>query len=125
MNKVCLTGYIANDIELKRTETGISAVSFSIAVKRPKKRDTTDFITVVCWRQTAEFVSRNFAKGNGIEVEGVLTMRKWTDKNGNNRVVAEVVADEVGFGKGSKELSETDSTSYSNEEPGKDDDFPF
>lgn len=104
MNKVFLTGYIASEIELKSTSQGTSVVTFQLAVKRPRtKNDVTDFIAIVCWRSTAEFISKYFRKGSGIEVSGVLTVRKWEDKNGNNRYSTEVVADEVDFGKKQKD----------------------
>lgn len=133
MNKVFLTGYIASEIELKSTSQGTSVVTFQLAVKRPRtKNDVTDFITVVCWKSTAEFVSRYFRRGSGIEVSGVLTVRKWQDKNGNNRYSTEVVADEVDFGKKSKEDKPQDHEtqqyappSESFEEIGDDDDLPF
>ena len=104
MNKAYLSGYIASDVELKTTSQGTSVVTFQLAVKRPKtKEDISDFITIVCWRNTAEFVSKYFHKGSGIEVSGTLTVRKWQDVNCNNRYSTEVVADEVDFGKKSKE----------------------
>ena len=138
MNKVVLTGRIAQDIELKTTTSGVSVCTFNLAVKRPKaKDDTTDFFTVVCWRNTAEFVSRYFRKGNGIEVAGMLTVRKWQDKNGNNRYATEIVADEVDFGKSSSKNGDgnddnTASTTYAQQPSGQDfaelpddDDLPF
>lgn len=135
MNKVFLTGYIASDIELKSTSQGTSVVTFQLAVKRPKtKNDVTDFITIVCWRSTAEFVSKYFKKGSGIEVSGIITVRKWEDKNGNNRYSTEVVADEVDFGKKSKDDNQQAQSQgqqqYSVqaddfEEIGDDDDLPF
>ena len=108
-------------------------MTFQLAVKRPRtKEDVTDFITIVCWRNTAEFVSRYFHKGSGIEVSGALTVRKWQDKNGNNRYSTEVVADEVDFGKKSKEdkPKEQEAPQYappkeSFEEITDDDDLPF
>jgi len=103
MNKIFLTGYIASDVDLKATTQGVSVLTFNLAVKRPKtKDDTTDFLTIVCWRNTAEFVSKYFKKGSGIEVSGYLTIRKWQDKDGNNRYSAEIVAEEVDFGKKSR-----------------------
>ena len=99
MNKVILTGYIASDIELKTTNQGTSVTSFRLAVKRPKtKNDTTDFLTIVAWRGTAEFISKYFHKGSGIEVCGIVTTRKWQDKDGNNRYATEIVAEGVDFG---------------------------
>lgn len=103
MNSVVLTGYIATDVELKSTPQGVPFTSFFLAVKRPKtKTDTTDFITIVCWRNTAEFVSKYFKKGSGIEVKGMVTVRKWQDMAGNNRYATEITAEEVDFGKKSK-----------------------
>ena len=134
MNKAYLSGYIASDVELKTTSQGTSVVTFQLAVKRPRtKEDVTDFITIVCWRNTAEFVSRYFHKGSGIEVSGTLTVRKWQDQNGNNRYSTEVVADEVDFGKKSKEDKPQDQPSAPQYTPPKesfeeitdDDDLPF
>lgn len=138
MNKVVLTGRIAQDIELKTTTSGVSVCTFNLAVKRPKaKDDITDFFTVVCWRNTAEFVSKYFRKGNGIEVAGMLTVRKWQDKNGNNRCATEIVADEVDFGKSSSKNCDgnddnTASATYAQHPSGQDfaelpddDDLPF
>lgn len=132
MNKVILTGYIASDVELKATTQGTSVVTFTLAVKRPKtKNDTTDFITIVCWRSTAEFVSKYFKKGSGIEVSGVLTIRKWQDKDGNNRYSTEVVAEEVDFGKKSKDENGQSSEKETIQPQGDfveitdDDDLPF
>lgn len=133
MNKVFLTGYIASEIELKSTSQGTPVVTFQIAVKRQRtKNEVTDFITVVCWRSTAEFVSKYFKKGSGIEVSGILTVRKWEDKSGNNRYSTEVVADEVDFGKKSKDYKHQDCgqpqyapPSESFEEISDDDDLPF
>lgn len=103
MNKVILTGYVANDIELKTTQSGTPVVSFNVAARRPRtKDDTTDFLTVVAWRHTAEFISKYFQKGSGIEVSGIITVRKWQDKDGNNRYSTEIVAEEVDFGKKQK-----------------------
>lgn len=113
MNRVELTGYIANEIELRHTPQGVAVVTFTLAVKRPKvKEDITDFITIVVWRGAAEFVSKYFKKGSGIEVEGVLTIRKWTDKNGNNRYSTEVIADEVGFGKNTNNAQRDEQNNY-------------
>lgn len=104
MNKVILTGYIASDIELKTTNQGTSVTSFRLAVRRPKtKNDMTDFLTIVAWRSTAEFISKYFHKGSGIEIYGIVTTRKWQDKDGNNRYATEIVAEGVDFGKHSTE----------------------
>ncbi len=101
-NKVILIGNMTADPELKQTAGGISVCSFSIAVNRrftkgEQGQQTVDFINVVTWRQSAEFVSRYFKKGNPILVCGQLQTRNWTDNTGAKRYVTEVVADEVSF----------------------------
>ena len=103
LNKIFIMGRLTRDPELRRTQTGTPVASFSLAVDRDFKdkatgERTTDFIDVVAWRQTGEFVSRYFAKGRMAVVEGRLQMRDWTDKEGNKRRSAEVVADNVYFG---------------------------
>lgn len=131
MNKVILTGYIASDPELKTTPQGVHVTTLSVAVKRPRSSDTTDFFTVICWRNTAEFVTKYFRKGSGIEVSGYLTKRKWQDKNGNNRTADEIIAEEVDFGKKSKgdDNSRSSDTSYPAQQTEEyipaDDDLPF
>ena len=89
------------DPELKQTQGGLSVCSFSIAVNRRFKGENgqqeCDFITIVAWRQQAEFVTRYFKKGNPILVCGSLQTRTWTDNQGNKRYATEVVADEVSF----------------------------
>lgn len=103
LNKICIMGRMTADPELKNTPSGTSVVSFTLAVDRNFKdkqtgEKTVDFIPCTAWRQTAEFVSRYFAKGRMAVVEGSLQMRKWTDKDGNKRTSAEVVAENVYFG---------------------------
>ena len=100
-NKVILIGNMTADPELKQTQTGTSVCSFSIAVNRRFSKNeqgqTVDFINIVTWRQSAEFVSRYFKKGNPILVCGQLQTRTWTDNQGVKRYATEVVADEVSF----------------------------
>ena len=103
LNRIILMGRLARDPELRHTQTGTPVASFRLAVDRDFKDRTTgekatDWIDVVAWRQTAEFVSRYFTKGRLAVVEGRLQMRDWTDKDGNKRTSAEVVADNVYFG---------------------------
>ena len=103
LNKIFLMGRLTRDPELRRTQTGTPVASFSLAVDRDFKdkstgERSTDFIDVVAWRQTAEFVSRYFTTGRMAVVEGRLQIRDWTDKDGNKRRTAEVVADNVYFG---------------------------
>lgn len=100
-NKVILIGHLTADPELKTTQSGLSVTSFSIGVNRRNTRDGSpqqvDFINIVCWRQTAEFVTRYFTKGRPILVSGQLQTRTWVDNNNNKRTTVEVVADEVSF----------------------------
>lgn len=97
-NKVILVGNMTSDPELKQSTGGTSVCSFSIAVNRKMaKNNECDFITIVAWRQQAEFVTRYFKKGNPILVCGSLQTRTWTDNQGNKRYATEVVADEVSF----------------------------
>ena len=102
LNKIILMGRLTRDPELRRTGSGTAVTSFSLAVDRDFKSQggdkETDFIDIVAWRNTAEFVSKYFTKGRMAVVEGRLQMRNWTDRDGNKRVSAEVVADNVYFG---------------------------
>lgn len=103
LNKIILMGRLTRDPELRHTQTGTAVASFSLAVDRDFKDKatgdrTTDFIDVVAWRQTGEFVSRYFTKGRMAVVEGRLQIRDWTDKDGGKRRSAEIVADNVYFG---------------------------
>ena len=103
LNKIFIMGRLTRDPELRRTQTGTPVASFSLAVDRDFKdkatgERTTDFIDVVAWRQTAEFVCRYFAKGRMAVVEGRLQIRDWTDKEGGKRRSAEVIADNIYFG---------------------------
>ena len=103
LNHITLMGRLVNDPELRRTGTGIAVASFRIAVDRdfaPKDggERKADFINCVAWRQTGEFISKYFSKGRMIVVDGRLEMRDWTDKEGNKRRTAEVVADNCYFG---------------------------
>ena len=103
LNHVVIMGRLTRDPELRRTGSGIAVASFSVAVDRDfGGRDggekETDFIDCVAWRQTGEFVSKYFTKGRMIVVSGRLQIRSWTDKDGNKRRTAEVVADNCYFG---------------------------
>ena len=98
MNRVCLMGRIGRDLELKKTNSGVSVVSFPLAVDRNGKEGGTDWIDVVAWRGTAEVLCNYADKGRMIGIEGRLQMRDWTDKDGNKRRSAEVVADNLYFG---------------------------
>ncbi|SBV94086.1 Single-stranded DNA-binding protein ssb [uncultured Eubacteriales bacterium] len=103
LNKCILQGRMTRDPELRHTQSGTPVASFSMAVDRDMKdkqtgERATDFIDVVAWRQTAEFVSKFFTKGRMAIVEGRLQVRDWTDKDGGKRRSAEVIADNVYFG---------------------------
>ena len=99
-NKVIIGGRLTADPELKQTPNGVPVCQFSLAVNRRYSKEgeqSVDFINIVTWRQSAEFVSRYFKKGNPILVCGQLQTRTWTDKDSNKRYATEVVADEVSF----------------------------
>ncbi len=142
-NKVILMGNLTADPELKQTPNGVPVTSFSIAVERRFQSQNgqreVDFINIVCWRQTAEFVSKYFSKGKSILICGTLQTRSWVDNNNQKRYTTEVVADEVSF-VGRKDDSSSSSPyqsaasmpSYSTpksegsfEEISADDDLPF
>ena len=103
LNKIFLQGRLVADPELRHTQQGTPVASFRLAVDRDFKSQSTgergaDFINIVAWRSTAEFVSRYFNKGRMALVEGRLQMREYTDRDGNRRVAAEVVANNIYFG---------------------------
>lgn len=101
LNCAIIMGRLTADPELRTTASGLSVTSFSVAVDRRFQRQgedkQTDFINVVAWRQTAEFVSRYFHKGSMIAVQGSIQTRNYEDKNGNKRTAVEIVADNVSF----------------------------
>ncbi len=123
LNHIVLMGRLTRDPELRRTGSGIAVASFTIAVDRDfsgkDSEKETDFIDIVAWRQTGEFVSKYFTKGRMAVVSGRLQIRNWTDKEGNKRKSAEVVADHVYFGDSKKESSGGDSygSNYGGFEP--------
>ena len=103
LNVCTIMGRLTRDPELRRTGSGVAVASFRIAVDRdfqPKDggERKADFIDCVAWRQTGEFISKYFAKGRMIVVDGRLEMRDWTDKEGNKRISAEVIVDNAYFG---------------------------
>jgi single-strand DNA-binding protein len=111
-NKVILMGRLTADPELKQVNGGTSVTSFTVAVDRKYTKGEekqADFISVVAWRQTAEFICKYFSKGSAILVEGELQTRSWTDQQGNKRYATEVVAHEVSFCE-AKKNSETNDT---------------
>ncbi|MBQ8497206.1 MAG: single-stranded DNA-binding protein [Clostridia bacterium] len=140
LNKVILIGHMTADPELKQTPSGLSVCSFSIGVTRrytkAGEQTQSDFINIVAWRQTAEFIARYFRKGTAICICGSLQTRTWTDNNGNKRYATEVVADEASFVERKSESTRTDdyqapafntpvSEAPKFEEIAGDDDLPF
>lgn len=114
-NKVILMGRLTSDPELKQSSTGVSVTSFNLAVDRRynKSEDKQcDFITIVAWRQTAEFICKYFTKGQAILLCGELQTRTWTDNQGNKRYATEVVANEVSFCEAKRD-SESNNTAQS------------
>ena len=116
LNHIVIMGRLTRDPELRRTGSGIAVASFSVAVDRDFSgkdggEKETDFIDCVAWRQTGEFVSKYFTRGSMIVVSGRLQIRSWTDKEGNKRRSAEVVADNVYFGESKR--SNEGGSSYS------------
>ena len=107
LNKIVLMGRLTRDPELRRTQSGTAVASFTLAVDRDYKPQDgereTDFIDIVAWRGTAEFVSKYFTKGRMAVVEGRLQIRDWTDRDGGKRRSAEVIADNVHFGDSKRE----------------------
>lgn len=103
LNKVVLCGRLTADPELKTTASGISVVSFTLAVNRPYRsaennnQPQADFISCVAWRKTAEFISRFFRKGSSLCITGSIQTRRWTDQQGQNRYATEVVVDDAMF----------------------------
>ena len=137
-NLVVLTGRLTADPELKTTANGISVTTFSIAVDRRYRSGEerqTDFINIVAWRQSAEFITKYFKKGNLIGIEGSIQTRRYTDKSGNNRTAFEVVASNAQFVESKRDSGAApgmESASFSNADAndfteigGSDDDLPF
>ena len=137
LNRVTVAGRIGKTPELKQTPNGVAVTSFSIACDRDFKSQSgekeTDFIDIVAWRSTAEFVSKYFTKGRMAVVSGRLQIRNWNDKDGNKRTAVEVVADSVYFGDSKRQEGNDGPASYSTAESTPDGfaeleddgDFPF
>ena len=95
MNTVNIIGRLTQDPELRRTTDGTAVCTFTLAVRRPRVKDTSDFVDFVAWRQSAEYLSQYGHKGDIVAVSGPLTSRKWKDKNDNNRINWEIQAETV------------------------------
>ena len=107
MNSISITGRLTDNPELKTTQNGVSVCQYRLAVKRPKVKDTTDFLTVVSWRKGAEYLATYGRKGDMVAVTGVLTARNWEDRDGHKRTAYEVVTDTVELIGGRKEETKT------------------
>lgn len=113
LNHITIMGRLTKDVELRRTGSGVAVASFTIACDRDYSKDgekETDFFDCVAWRQTGEFVSKYFRKGSMIVVDGRLQIRGWTDKDGNKRKTAEIVADNCYFGEAKNSNSQNDNS---------------
>ena len=97
MNNCAFVGRLTTDPELKKTPNDKSVCSFALAVKRPRVKDTTDFINFVAWNQSAEYLTKYGTKGMLVEVSGTLTSRNYEDKNGNKRTAFEILVDSLGL----------------------------
>ena len=122
LNHIVLMGRLTRDPELRYTQSGTPVASFRLAVDRDfGNRETgekqTDFIDVVAWRQTGEFVSKFFAKGNMAVVSGRLQVRDWQDREGNKRTTAEVVAENIYFGDSKKSRDGGDVSGFRSSAP--------
>lgn len=112
MNSIVLLGRATSSIELKQTQAGKSVVNFSLAVKRPYTKDTTDFHTVVAWDKQADLISKYVKKGSQICIRGYLTNREWSDKNGNKRISTEIIAEEISFAGNKESTTEAKNEAY-------------
>ena len=119
LNRVILMGRITQDLDLKQTPSGVSVLTFNIAVDRGYVKQgeerQADFITCVAWRQQAEFISRYFSKGRMIAIEGNLRTRTYDDKNGSKHYVTEVYVDSVSFTGEPKQGGSSYNNNYSND----------
>ncbi len=129
MNIAGISGRLTAEPELKKTQNGKSVCQATIAVKRPRTKDTTDFLTVVLWNQNAEYLCRYAHKGDLVEVQGSITTRKYQDKNGQSRTAFEISADNVSLQASKAEKqgnNNMQNDSFSNiEDFAADADFPF
>lgn len=130
LNSVNLLGRLAQDPELRSTPEGKSVTNFNLAVPKPSKDKETppDYIPIVCWDQTAEFVSRYLTKGRQIVVKGRISTRKWVDADGKNRKAVEVTASRIYFADSNRADDDAAPQQPANVEgfaAGDDDDLPF
>ena len=123
LNRINIMGRLTKDPELRRTQNGIPCASFSVACDRDFG-DDTDFFDVVAWRNTAEFISKYFAKGRMIVIDGRLQMREWKDNEGRRRKNIEIVVDNAYFGDSKKDSAPTAEQTFEQEEV-DDEHLPF
>lgn len=119
MNSIILLGRTTSAIELKQTSTGKTVATFSLAVKRPFTKDTTDFHNVVVWDKLAETMSNYVNKGSLICISGYIQNRSWEDSNGNKRYVTEVVAREFEFCEAKKDFESNNTSQGTNGSVGR------
>lgn len=133
LNCAVILGRLTADPELKHTPNGNAVTSFSVAVNRSYAKEgedrQVDFIDVVAWRNTAEFICKYFSKGQAIAVQGAIQTRSYTDSNGNKRKAVEIMAEKVGFGERKQDKEETATSNHRRNEGFEeilcDDDLPF
>ena len=130
LNNIVIMGRLTRDPELRRTSSGVAVATFTLACERDFAAQgadkETDFVDIVAWRSTAEFVSKYFTKGRMAVVSGRLQIRNWQDKEGNKRRSAEILADHIYFGEGKKDGAETyEPQGGFSEITGDDPDLPF
>lgn len=135
INKVIIGGRLTADPELKTTQSGLPVTSFGVAINRKATKEgeqVADFLNVVAWRKTAEFVCNYFKKGSSICLSGSVQVRNWTDNNGQKRTTTEIVADEVFFVDSKNETTAANNApAFSQRTPGEfedvtnEDDLPF
>ena len=129
INTAVIMGRLTADPELKTTASGLSVLSFSVAVDRNYQKEgeekAVDFINVVAWRKTAEFVSKYFHKGSMIAVEGSIQTRKYEDKDGNKRTAVEILANTVSFCGKEASVTPAESTPFTDTDTADDEGLPF
>ena len=129
INTAVIMGRLTADPELKTTASGLSVLSFSVAVDRNYQKEgeekAVDFINVVAWRKTAEFVSKYFHKGSMIAVEGSIQTRKYEDKDGNKRTAFEILANTVSFCGKEANSTPAESTPFADTDTADDEGLPF
>lgn len=129
MNKVILSGNLTSDPKTRYTQTGKAFTRASIAVNRPFSKDAVDFINLLAWEKTAEFIGKYFAKGSRILIEGRIQTSKYKDKNGNDHTGFDVVVDQVEFAGGKKDGNNSNTSKPDNDPfsgtPIDEEDTPF